>query len=456
MEHREWVPPDESSEEMTHEGGDMLSFLAALGDDDNEYVGEAVDMDEILARELQRQEEEMEDMRLRVEASDRELARIESERERLFGLSNSQEARDMAFAAALAQEEKDAEFAARMAREDEQRLTRSAEARAAADFAFALSLQEDEGGNARVSDSDRAVALALVEAERAEEELRQRRARQAEQRARDEEYARQLMQQEQQQIQIQQQLYEDVDSDSGGAEGPDGPANLALPKIAGYNGHNLTSSKESILSRGEHSEFLAGCDVSYFKQFLAAHHNCVVRPVINSQLRAKFVARRDRMAAQEAERGVVRLAFHGTRVRHIQSIERGGLKVPGADGVNHESDSGWWGKGYDFSTVFDFFCDWIVFRIYSSYDPNYAAGYGEAGKLIVVAVLLGRAYSITKRRDGGKCEPGYDSHVAEGGREYVCFCDDQVLPLFVIDTMPKAAVILNKPQPKKPNYKKKK
>ncbi len=425
MEHPS-APPPELAEflmaEAPAQDHDMLSFLAALGDDENENLGDAVDLDEVLARELQRQEEELEAERLRMEAADRELARVESERDMLFGLSSSQEARDQAFAAALAQEERDQEIAARLARDEQASLTRSAEARAAADYAFALSLQEAESAGPRpseVSASDRALAMALVEADREEEEARNRHALQAQQRAKDEAFAKKLLKQEQDEL-----AREELERTRASQE--------ADVKLTPAPQVDLTRSKEGLLEESEHAEFLVGCELSYLRAYLAAHRGCVVRPVVNAALRAKFVARRERMAAMG--RSKIHLAFHGTKVRHLPSIESGGLKVPGnnGNGVNHESDSGWWGKG-----------------IYSSYDPGYAAGYAEAGKLIVIAVLLGRPYRITERRDGGSCEPGFDSHIAEDGREYVCFHDDQVLPLFVIDTHAKPPSLV-KPPPKKP------
>ncbi len=80
---------------------------------------------------------------------------------------------------------------------------------------------------------------------------------------------------------------------------------------------------------------------------------------------------------------------------------------------------------------------------------QYAMGYAEAGKLIVVAVLLGRSFEITQRRDGGECEVGYHSHIAENGQEWVLFESAQVLPLFVIDTTPQAVN-----PPKKKHWKK--
>ena len=39
--------------------------------------------------------------------------------------------------------------------------------------------------------------------------------------------------------------------------------------------------------------------------------------------------------------------------------------------------------------------------VYVSPFPNYALGYAENGKLIVVAVLLGKSFDIKVRRDGG-------------------------------------------------------
>jgi hypothetical protein len=51
----------------------------------------------------------------------------------------------------------------------------------------------------------------------------------------------------------------------------------------------------------------------------------------------------------------------------------------------------------------------------------------------VLAVLCGKVYNCVERRDGGVLEPGYDSHVAEGGAEWVLFEASQVLPLFVIE-----------------------
>lgn len=49
----------------------------------------------------------------------------------------------------------------------------------------------------------------------------------------------------------------------------------------------------------------------------------------------------------------------------------------------------------------------------------------EDGKLIVCVCLCGKVYNCQDRRDGGQLEPGYDSHVAEEGEEWVLFESSQ-------------------------------
>ena len=51
----------------------------------------------------------------------------------------------------------------------------------------------------------------------------------------------------------------------------------------------------------------------------------------------------------------------------------------------------------------------------------------------MLAVLCGRVFNCTERRDGGILEPGFDSHAAENGSEWVLFESNQILPLFVTD-----------------------
>lgn len=92
-----------------------------------------------------------------------------------------------------------------------------------------------------------------------------------------------------------------------------------------------------------------------------------------------------------------------------------------------------------------------------SFDGDYSAGYSGDGRLIVCAVVCGKVYHCEERRDGGKLEPGFDSHVAGDGKEWVLFENSQVLPLLVIedkdtpqlslDPPPKAVLAENPPEP---------
>lgn len=44
---------------------------------------------------------------------------------------------------------------------------------------------------------------------------------------------------------------------------------------------------------------------------------------------------------------------------------------------------------------------------------------------------MGRIFNCTRRRDGSGLEGGYDSHVAEGGGEYIVFTKKSVLPCYM-------------------------
>ena len=209
----------------------------------------------------------------------------------------------------------------------------------------------------------------------------------------------------------------------------------------------LTQSLEGTLEQDQLA-LVHGADLRMLKQFLGVHRGAVVRPIRNEGLVAAFLIERDELQARlgNAHAGARPvICFHGTRKAIVPLIEKDGLKVPGNGGVSHTTDSGWYGKG-----------------IYTSYDPNYAFGYAEAGRLIVCAALLGKTYNCTERMDGAPCMPGFDSHAAEGNQEFVLFKSSSLLPLWVIDTQPQKHVAPkvhtppHKPKPtKKWNWKKK-
>jgi len=113
------------------------------------------------------------------------------------------------------------------------------------------------------------------------------------------------------------------------------------------------------------------------------------------------------------------IAYHGTAEQNIESILERGLLVPGkgrGKDVGHATDTGFWGGG-----------------IYLSPNAQTSVGYCRGGKrLLVVSVLMGMAYTVQTRMDGQDCQPGFDSHIACGGNEWVLFDPNQVLPCYLI------------------------
>jgi len=113
-----------------------------------------------------------------------------------------------------------------------------------------------------------------------------------------------------------------------------------------------------------------------------------------------------------------KLGWHGTKEQYIDSITKKGLIVPGKDGVTHSCDTGWWGKG-----------------IYIAPVHTYSIGYMYGGTkgLFLCSILMGKSVNITDRIDGQPCKPGYDSHIAQNGQEWVLFDEAQVLPCYLIE-----------------------
>lgn len=122
---------------------------------------------------------------------------------------------------------------------------------------------------------------------------------------------------------------------------------------------DLTKSEEGLLS-GKHDQvaWMKGCDLSSLRNFVHGK-GFRVRPVRNDSLKANFVALRNDFLRQGC--GEITIAFHGTKVHHIPSIEAKGLlvscflfldvlllafeekgQVPDGKVVKHVSDSGWW------------------------------------------------------------------------------------------------------------------
>jgi len=114
------------------------------------------------------------------------------------------------------------------------------------------------------------------------------------------------------------------------------------------------------------------------------------------------------------------LCWHGTSDSLIDPIRKMGLLVPGKNNsVSHSNDSGWWGKG-----------------IYVSPMASYSLSYMRGNRgLFLVSVLMGKSAVLSQyeRMDGQPVRPGYDSHIAENGNEFVLFDEAQVLPCYLIE-----------------------
>lgn len=149
-----------------------------------------------------------------------------------------------------------------------------------------------------------------------------------------------------------------------------------------------------------------------------------IENVLKPELVTAFEARWNQMTKQLGKNLTVpSIAYHGTAEANINSILEKGLLVPGKGAgkdVGHATDNGWWGGG-----------------IYLSPDHSLSIGYcGGGRKLLICSVIMGRRYRVTERMDGGDLVEGYDSHVAEEGKEWVIFEPSQVLPCYLVSFVP--------------------
>lgn len=434
----------------------MGGFLAGLLEGNEEAaLGDVIDLDrelaehfhfEELALERQRTEQESRDLALAMQlqetpseeanqnASDLALAMQLAEEQRR---PTDHEQEDLALALMLEERERleqelsrkrqmevrDAEIAAELAAQLEREARVDNDRRLAEQLARELEQQSAAG----VFDADRELALRLTK----EEEDAHRRAQ--------EEAARAIP--PQLPVQPWQHLahikkfptYPAPSRRGSGAQIVRREFDLSrLGAKAGIASQQLSQSLETQF--GDVWSLMEGCDCSQLMALLrgaptAGRGRRVVptraytaRPVVKPALRDRFLARK---AALEASRGNanVFIAFHGTKQARLSSIETGGLKVPDGRGVTHATDSGYYGRG-----------------VYTSFFPTTALNYAEAGKLIVVLVALGRPYDCYHRLDGGDLVEGFDSHVAEGGSEFVVFTDASILPIFVLEPKPHQVV----------------
>jgi len=161
-------------------------------------------------------------------------------------------------------------------------------------------------------------------------------------------------------------------------------------------------------------------DTGLLKNTLTKYNGCEIRRIIKPDLRVRFETCLTQFKSKYGANSPLSKpvwAYHGTKAARMSSIEQKGLLVPGASGVTHATDSGWYGRG-----------------IYLSPNCDVSLGYSDDGRLLICAVLMGKIFKCKNRLDGAGLQPNCDSHESPGGDEFICFNPGQVLPVFVIDT----------------------
>jgi len=182
------------------------------------------------------------------------------------------------------------------------------------------------------------------------------------------------------------------------------------------------NTSEALLEMHAH-RYLPNDQIVYFIEEGVKRNNVKIAKIENI-LKPELVVRFERRWNQlKGTRGEAlaqpKIAYHGTAEANINSILERGLLVPGmgeGGDVRHATDNGWWGKG-----------------IYLAPDPGLSIGYCRGGsKLLICSVLMGKTFDVTNRLDGQGVTPGYDSHTACNGSEWVIFDPSQVLPCYLI------------------------
>ncbi|CAF2070307.1 unnamed protein product [Rotaria magnacalcarata] len=159
---------------------------------------------------------------------------------------------------------------------------------------------------------------------------------------------------------------------------------------------------------------------SQFYRLLSGHATAQVikvEYVCNPILINKFNQARDELKRKRGENySYPILAFHGTAVTNIQPICDNGFKVPGQDGFQHATDTGYYGRGTYFSEY-----------------PNYSMSYIKGStKLMLCQILQGKVYQCTQLIVGADLQDGFDSHCSPDKKELIIFRSDYILPQYIV------------------------
>ncbi|CAF1352093.1 unnamed protein product [Rotaria sp. Silwood1] len=159
---------------------------------------------------------------------------------------------------------------------------------------------------------------------------------------------------------------------------------------------------------------------SQFYRLLSGYATAKVKKVeyvCNPILINKFNQAREELKKKRGEEySYPILAFHGTAITNIQPICEKGFKVPGQEGFQHATDTGFYGRGAYFSEY-----------------PGFSMGYIKgATKLLLCQVLQGKVYHCTQLIMGSDLKEGYDSHCSPTKQELIIFRSDYILPQYIV------------------------
>ncbi|KAJ3115931.1 Elongation factor 1-beta [Phlyctochytrium bullatum] len=149
-----------------------------------------------------------------------------------------------------------------------------------------------------------------------------------------------------------------------------------------------------------------------------------IEKVNNSSLEKEFLAKKKELK-ESGRPHDVRCAFHATPSENVESICQQNLD-PRKCGA---TDSGYFGKGFYFSTHADYCARYINKR------GIRALQLGDHGKIIMFEILPGRTFTVglTTRSFSMKRKEGYDSHISPKKAEWVLFHPSQFVPRAVIE-----------------------
>lgn len=160
---------------------------------------------------------------------------------------------------------------------------------------------------------------------------------------------------------------------------------------------------------------------SQFYRLMAGRDgNCSVNKVqyiVNPPLVKQFNQTREKFKKSRGDQeSRPILVFHGTQDANIKPIVENNFKVPGQQGFQHRTDTGYYGRG-------------VYFSEYPKYSMSYIQG---TQQLLMSQILPGKVYRCTGKIQGSALQTGYDSHLSPDGNEWVIFDNKQILPFYIV------------------------